>query len=125
MVDKTYKIRQDFLMDNKPDNEEFFESNLIRKEIRKIIEERIKSGSGYYNSKLNNKYGLKATRYMKKKRDRDPLGEYYRRHKGGKKAYKKNKWIKFVKEYGEMNPNLTGRKLLKEAGKEYRKIKNN
>ena len=106
-----------------PEEGGYFENDKMRKEIRRILEHRIKSGAGYYDSLLNNKYGLKATKYMKKRKARDQLGEYYRRMKGGQVASKKNGWIKFLAKFRKANPQLKGREVMKVAGPIWDKIK--
>lgn len=160
MVDPVYKQREDFLMNNPWDNENYKKNNemkkeildilqkrtefhlqqetpedverdieggkygnVMRKKIRRILEDRIKSGSGYYESQLNNKYGLRASRYIRKKRARDPMGTYYRMHRGGIKGAKKNPWIKFLKKFRKENPQLNGRQVMKCASAMYNQNK--
>jgi hypothetical protein len=94
----------------------------MRDRVRKILDERIKRGSGYYESLLNNKYGLRANRYIKKKKDRDPMGEYVRRHKGGKRGCVKNRWVKFLKEFRKINKNIKGPMVMKKASKMWKSM---
>ena len=125
-IRKTLKNREEIMEEPEFKEEEggYFEDDRMRKEIRKILDHRIKSGAGYYDSLLNNKYGLKARKYMKKRKARDPLGEYHRRMVGGRKASKKNKWIKFLAEFRKANPQLQGREVMKYASMSYKKQKN-
>lgn len=124
MDDSLYKRREDFLMDNVYDEEKTYRDDIYRQRIRKILEDRFKSGSGYHDS-LPYKYGKKADRYIKKRRYGDPMQEYMRRHKGGKKASKNNPWIAYLKEFRKENPELSGRQVMQSASRLYWQNKGN
>lgn len=85
----------------------------LRDKIKILLEERIKGGIGYFNN-FNSKTRQKAIRSRKNKILKMD-SSFYRRHKGGKMASKKNPWISFLKKFSEENPTIRGPELMKQA----------
>lgn len=138
MVDDTHSdIIQRVLMKSNDFDTVRENDNDLREEIGRILEERFKHGTSYYDNYL---FGGKLSPAQKKKNMRklksklrkekrkyntysDPVKSFVRRQKGGKIACKKNPWIAFLSQYRKLHPELKGKEVMKMASLEYKKCR--
>lgn len=102
-------------------NDEF--KKQLKERIKRILEDKIKGGIGYYDSILGKEAKKREVRSRKKKAMKDESAEFLRRHRGGKKSAKKNSWIKFVKEFRDVHPEIKSRDVFRLARPLYLKMK--
>lgn len=118
-------------MNNIFDYTEHNQRNLLRKRIKNILADRIKSGgcfkrsccscsnsggSSYVDNYIN-QYGMAGINSLRKKNYSNPYYKYSRPYRS--KSH--NSWLDYVNKYQQSHPNLSYKQVLKNAKKSYGK----